>query len=77
MTEILLKLMRDKGQMKIDASDVVKVHDDGSVTIKIRNDERLVKGILEFTDSDDPKVAKEARKFLASYALCYPKKKLK
>ena len=73
LTEALLKLIKSKGQLKIDASDVVKIHDNGSVTIKMGNDEILAMRLLEFTSSKDPKQAKEAAELVAAYVLSYPK----
>lgn len=74
LTETLLKLIRNKGQLKIEASDVVKIHDNGSVTIKMSNDEILAMRLLEFTESNDPKQAKEAAELVASYVLSKPLK---
>ena len=75
LTEALLKLIKSKGQLKIDAADVVKKHADGSVTIKMGNDEILAMRLLEFTNSKDPKQAKEAAELVASYVLACPIKK--
>ncbi|TAI48466.1 hypothetical protein [Flagellimonas allohymeniacidonis] len=72
MTEALLKLIEKKGQLKIDASDVVKIHSGGSVTIKMRRDEMLAARLLEFTASSNPKQAKEAAELVASYVLSMP-----
>lgn len=77
LTEALLKLITSKGELKIDSSDVVKIHPDGSVTVKMGNDEILAMRLLEFTNSDNPKQAKEAAELVASYVLSYPKPKLK
>ncbi|MGB2528366.1 hypothetical protein [Flagellimonas sp. SN16] len=73
ITEALLKLIKGKGKLIIPAADVVKKHSDGSITIKMKMDEILAIRLLEFTNSDNPKLAKEAAELVASYILAYPK----
>ncbi|MDC6366927.1 MULTISPECIES: hypothetical protein [Flavobacteriaceae] len=77
LTTSLLKLLKSKGQLRIDAADVVKKHPDGSVTVKMSNDEILAMRLLEYTNSKDQKQAKEAAKLVASYVLAYPNRKVK
>lgn len=77
MTEALLRLIKSKGQLKIEASDVVKTHPDGSVTVNMPMDQILAARLLEFTNSKNPKQAKEAAELVASYVLAYPNRKVK
>ena len=77
ITKQLIKLIESKGLLKIEASDVVKRHSDGSITVKMPMDQILAWRLLEFTASDDPKTAKKAAELMFQYVSNFKSNPLK
>lgn len=77
ITKQLIKLIESKGQLEIKASDVVKKHADGSITVKMSMDQILAWRLLEFTASDDPKTAKKAAELVFQYISTFKSNPLK